>query len=134
MKSLRLLLVPMLLIGMAFTLPDCSGRVKQLFETAAEVSISKEQIIAAAYTFNALEAGATNYIRLRRCTGSNGPICRNQEIANRIIVAVRTGRAARNSLTNYLRKNPEGGVGIGAVYNTLVDANSTLRTLTTVGG
>ena len=130
MKLMRTLLVPALCLGLIATLPGCAGRVQQAWDTVTTVEVPRDKIIAAAHAFNALQATATNYIRLRRCTGSNGPICRNQAVADQIIVAVRTGRAARNSLTVYLRQNPQGGVGASGLYNALISSNTTLRELT----
>lgn len=86
-------------------------------------------VIVARNAFNAAEVAATAYMTLPRCSGSNGPVCRDPALRPQIDAAVRAGRAARNTLASLQRSNPGGNVPI-ASYNTLTSATDVINNLT----
>lgn len=113
---------------LCFALAGCAsfGRVQNAFSVLTETQISPTAAVVAANTFNALEATATNYLRLKRCTGANGPICRDPAITTKIVPAVRSGRAARDALIKFVRQHP-GQLGASGLYDALVASTSTLQ-------
>jgi hypothetical protein len=124
MNAKRLLLIPLLLAGLA--LGGCAGQVQETWTKLTSTEVSPTAVIVAANAFNAVKATATNYIRLPRCTGQNGPACRDPAVAAKIIPAVRSGTIARNGLTTFLRNNP-GKLGPSGLYNALVGSTSVLN-------
>jgi len=83
-------------------------------------------VLVAGNTFDGLESIATNYLKLPKCTGSNGPICRNAKATAAIIPAVRSGRVARNNLEQFFSDHP-GQLGPQGLYDALQSAISTLQ-------
>ena len=92
--------------------------------TGAQVTVTTVSV--AGNTFDALEATATNYLRLPKCTGANGPICRDPKATAVIIPAVRSGRVARNNLEQFFKDHP-GQLGPSGLYAALQAAISTLK-------
>lgn len=84
-------------------------------------------VIVAANIFNGLEATATNYIRLHRCTPENRPVCREPEVADIIIPTVYSGRIARNNLVAFYEKYPNVPLGPQGLYDALIQASATLQ-------
>ena len=93
-------------------------------------TVSTESVGIAVNGFDALEATATNYLRLRRCTGTNGPVCRDPAATAEIIPAVRAGRVARNNIEQFLKDHP-GQLGTTGLYDALTAASSTLGAIIT---
>lgn len=89
-------------------------------------SVSPTAVIVAANAFDAVEATATNYLRLKKCSATTGPVCRNVVATKAIIPAVRSGRTARNNLEAFMQANP-GMLGPTGLYNALQTATSTLE-------
>jgi hypothetical protein len=94
--------------------------------TSAKVTVTT--VAVAGNTFDALEATATAYLRLPRCTGSNGPICRDTRATKAIISAVRSGRVARNNLEQFFIDHP-GQLGPQGLYDALQTAIGTLQSV-----
>lgn len=94
---------------------------------AFAAKLGPTEVLVAANTFNALEATATNYIRLKRCTPDNRPICRDPEVAAIIIPAVYSGRTARNGLIDFYKKYPNVPIGPQGLLDALILANNTLQ-------
>ncbi len=115
------------LIAAALALPisGCAN-VKNAYNALTTASVSPEAVILAASTFDAFEVTATNYLRLRRCNGANGPICRDPAVTPIVVGSVRAGRVARNNLKQFLRTHP-GQLGPQGDYDALVTATGTLR-------
>lgn len=88
--------------------------------------VSPTAVIVAGNSFDALEATATNYLRLVKCNDSNGPICRDPKATAMIIPAIRSGRAARTNLEQFMGDNP-GKLGDQGLYNALQTAITTLK-------
>lgn len=102
------------------------GRVQDTFSILTETQISPTAAVVAANAFNAMEATATNYLRLKRCTLATGPICRDPVVTTKIIPAVRSGRAARDALIRFVRQHP-GQLGASGLYDALVASTNTLQ-------
>lgn len=92
--------------------------------TSAQVTITT--VAVAGNTFDALEATATSYLRLPRCSGSNGPVCRDPSATKKIISAVRAGRVARNNLEQFFTDHP-GQLGPQGLYDALQTSIGTLQ-------
>ena len=92
--------------------------------TGAQVTI--QTVSVAASSFDALEATATNYLRLPKCAGSNGPVCADPAVMAKLVPAVRAGRAARDNLESFFQAHPE-QLGPSGLYDALVAAVSTLQ-------
>lgn len=122
----RLLLIAALL---ALPLGAC-GPLKAI-TGLTQTTVSQRDAVLAIDAFDAVEITATNYLRLRRCDGTNAPICRDPAITPQVIAAVRTGRSSRNNLKASLRAsagaNTVGGV---ADYNALSAAIQTVKAFT----
>jgi len=117
----KFLSICLLTVGLA-----ACAQLNNAYNAATGSSLSPTTVIVAANAFDGVEATATNYLRLTKCNGNNRPICRDPAATRRIIPAVRSGRAARNSLEAFLRANP-GALGPSGLYNALVTATSTLK-------
>src|SRR5665647_934483 len=79
-------------------------------------TVSPTAVIVAANAFDAVEATATNYLTLKKCSATTGPVCRNVAATKVIIPAVRSGRTARNNLEAFMQANP-GVLGPTGLYN-----------------
>lgn len=129
----RFAVVAGLAVSLALPLGSCSTpfgqRITAAYQAVTQATISPEAVILAASAFDTVEITATNYVRLRRCTGSNGPICRDPKLMPTIKGAVYAGRVARNNLKAFLRTHP-GQLGPQGDYDALVSATRTLRDAT----
>ncbi len=94
--------------------------------TGAKVPVDK--IVLARNAFNAVEVTATALLRVRTCDGTNGPICRPPAATEPIGEWITKGRAARNSLTQFMKDHP-GELGPGGLYDALKAATSNLQSL-----
>lgn len=124
MKKVLLLLVALSLSGCAQLQADWSA--------ITSASISPTAVIVAANAFDAVEASATNYLRLPKC-GSGPIVCRSANVTALIIPAVRAGRIARNAAEGLLNTNP-GALGPTGVYAVLTAATNTLKSIFTQYG
>jgi len=113
--------------ALAFSLTACT-QVQNVWDTVTSASVTPTTVIVAANTFDALEATATNYLRLPKCTGSNGPVCRDKAATAQIIPAVRAGRVARTNLEQFFKDHP-GQLGPKGLYDALTAAISTLQSV-----
>jgi hypothetical protein len=118
-----------LLIVVACTaaLGGCAS-LQNTYDALTGSSVSPTAVIVAGNAFDGVEATATNYLKLAKCTGTNGPVCRNPTATAQIIPAIRAGRIARNNLEAFLQANP-GQLGPGGLYNALTAATTTLQSI-----
>lgn len=126
---MKKLLIPLLALSL---LTGCAGELqkfKSAYEVVTSSSVSPTMVYVAANTFDALEATATNYLRLPKCGGSV-VVCRNQNAVAAIIPAVRSGRVARNNLEQFLKDHP-GQLGPQGLYDALTQSITTLQTIYT---
>ena len=116
-------------LAVALALGGCGTTgtsLQNAYTTLTGTSVSPTAVYVAANSFDAVEATATNYLRLPKCTGSNGPVCRDPKATAKIIPAVRSGRVARTNLETFMKNNP-GALGPTGLYNALTTATATLQ-------
>ncbi|HZP68387.1 MAG TPA: hypothetical protein VFB29_00470 [Pseudolabrys sp.] len=106
------------------------ANVQNAWNVLTEAQVSPQVVLVAANTFDALEATATNYLRLPKCTGTNGPVCRSAEATAKLIPAIRAGRVARNNLEQFLTDHP-GSLGPQGLYDSMQASITTLQTVLT---
>lgn len=118
--------------GVALALGGCAKLVEtaQFVSTAnaavQDLTVSPEAVLIASNAFDAVQVTATNYLRLKRCTGENGPLCRDPDYTKTLIASIKTGRQARDDLQQFLRDNP-GKLGKAGLYNALVQSIDSIR-------
>ena len=114
-----------LVLALALGLTACASLQNDWSKlTSAQVTITT--VAVAGNTFDSLEAIATSYLRLPKCTGTNGPACRDPSATKKIIPAVRAGRVARNNLEQFFVDHP-GQLGPQGLYDALQAAIATLQ-------
>lgn len=130
----------LLALALAGCAPGSFGaKVEGVVSAITGASVSPEAILIASNTFDALEVTAKNYINPalnKRCTGSNGPICRDPNATVALNKAIRSGRVARNNAKQFLRDHP-GQLGSQGLYDALQTSVSTLQAIFTqysIGG
>lgn len=101
---------------------------KNAFNIVTGASVSPATVIVMANTFDALEASATNYLRLPKCSATSGSVCRSPEAARAIIKAIRAGRPARVQLETFLRTHP-GELGPQGLYDALTATAQTVQAI-----
>lgn len=113
----KLLIIPLLLClgGCAQQLAD----LKAAYTTLTGVTISPTTVYIAANAFDTAEGSATTYLKLPACTGSNGPICRNQTIAAKVVALIRQGRPIRNQLETLISAGQGDAPVPATLYSTL---------------
>lgn len=128
MKHLKIALVAFALIGLGACaqIQSFTGKVSSAYSVLTEATVSREAVVIARNAFNAVEVTATNYLTLRRCNGSNGPICRDPAATKVIIKYVRSGRVARNNLTQFMKDHP-GQLGPQGLYDSLKASTKALQ-------
>ena len=116
-------------------LTGCAGELqkfKNAYDVVTSSSVSPTMVYVAANTFDALEATATNYLRLPKC-GGLATVCRNQNAVVVIIPAIRSGRVARNNLEQFLKDHP-GQLGPQGLYDALTQSITILQNIYTQYG
>lgn len=109
-----------------------SKRFTAIENTVAVITQAKvppEVIVTAASAFDVIKVGATQYVRLPRCTGSNGPACRDPARMADLKKAVEEGTDARDKLKLFLRQYP-GELGPKGLYDALVASTDVIANIT----
>jgi len=109
---------------LAVSLGGCA--LWQNIQSTAAVAATPEAVKLEIDSFDAYEALADGYNRLRLCNGSNGPVCRDPAVRKTVAASVLAGRSARNNLKAYLRANP-GQTAPQIDYSTLVNATDAIK-------
>ena len=120
----KLLIAFVLTVGLS----GCAS-LQNTYDILTGASVPPTAVYVAANAFDAVEATATNYLRLPKC-GTGPVVCRSPAATAQIIPAVRSGRVARTNLENFMIQNP-GALGPTGLYNALVTATSTLQAIIT---
>lgn len=97
-----------------------------LVTSASAATVDPKVVIVAAQTFDAMEVTAKNYLKLRRCNGSNGPVCRSPAATRPLIAAVHSGRTARKNALAFLKAHP-GQLGPSGLYDALNASIGTMQ-------
>ncbi len=116
--------------ALAVSLGGCAAvqKLENSFAVLSSASVSPQAVVVAVNSFDAVQATATNYLRLPKCTGTNGPICRDPAISVKVIQAVKAGRTARNNLEAFMTAHP-GQLGDAGLYDALQASLSTLESI-----
>ena len=109
---------------LAFSLVGCA-QLQNAYNVVTGAAITPEQVYVSANAFDAIEASATQYLRLPVC--GSAP-CRNAGATQTIVAAVRSGRLARNKLESAVNANPTGPVDANLLA-TLTSSTSTLKSI-----
>ena len=115
------------LLALVLNLAACAN-LKNAWDVATASAVSPTAVYVAANTFDALEATATNYLRLPKCGVGSPTVCRNQNAVMAIIPAIRSGRVARNNLEQFLKDHP-GQLGPQGLYDALTASINTIQTV-----
>jgi hypothetical protein len=99
-----------------------------IISSAGAATVDPQAIIVAASVFDGVQATATQYLRLKRCTPATRPICREPRATRPIINAVRAGRKARNAVIEFLKTHP-GQLGPSGLYEALQASISTIQSI-----
>jgi hypothetical protein len=102
----------------------------QAFQAAGDATVSPTAINISANIALGLQSTAKIYLRLPRCNGSNGPICRDPGATPEIGKAVLAMRKARIAATGFVRAHP-GQLGPSGLYDGLQAAISTVSDIFT---
>lgn len=114
-----LLAIPFaLFLGGCATFGTLERDALNVWNVVTSTSISPQAVLVAANSYDALEASATNYLRLKTCSLNSGPVCKDPRAVKAIIPAVRAGRVARNNLEQFLKDHP-GQLGPSGLYDAL---------------
>lgn len=111
--------------AIALSLGGCA-QLTNAYNALNGATITSQQVYIAANAFDAIEASATQYLRLPVC-GSTTP-CRNAGATNTIVAAVRAGRLARNALEAAVNANPGAPVNANLMA-TLTSSTSALKAI-----
>lgn len=116
-----------LALALSLALSGCAGvtRLVDAIEIAASTTVSPQTIVIAANSFNAIEASATNYLKLTRCDKTTSKVCRDKAVTAILIPAVLNARKARNDLITFQRTHP-GQLGTQGLYDALQLSITTL--------
>jgi Prokaryotic membrane lipoprotein lipid attachment site len=112
-------------LGLTLLLAGCSteiANIKAAYSVITQATVSPQVILVTANAFDALEAGAAQY--LVYCKSNLSNIVCSASNRRSVITAGRSGRAARNQLEPYITS---GTAGPKALYDTLSAAVSDLR-------
>lgn len=126
MRKLFTALVLAVALGGCATLQNLQRDVQIVWDVATSAKVSPTAVLIAANSFDALEASATNYLRLPRCSAVSGPVCRSPSASRAIIPAVRAGIRARNDLKAFYRDHP-GELGPSGLYDALTSSARSIR-------
>jgi len=113
-----------LILCAAAALGGCA-QVQNAWSVITGASVPPSAVFVAGYSFDAIETTATNYLKLPKCTGANGPACRNPKATAALIPAISAGRVARNNLEQYLAGHP-GQLGPSGLYDAVKAAGATI--------
>jgi len=111
--------------SVALALGGCA-QLQNAWSVITSSSVPPGLVIVSGNTVDAIEATATNYLSLPRCTGKNGPICRSPAATAQLIPAVRAMRVARNNLEQFLSDHP-GQLANKGLYDALQAATKTVQ-------
>lgn len=114
---------------LAIALSGCAN-LQNAISKLESVQVTPQQVSIAGNTFDALERIGEKYIRLPRCTGSNGPACRDPAATKKVISAIRSGRVARANLEQFFSDHPD-QLGPAGLYDALQKAIATINGINT---
>ena len=109
---------------LATALVGCA-KIESAYQAVTTTSISPQQVYIAANAFDAIEASATQYLRLPVC----GKLpCRNPSATNSLVASIRAGRLARNKLEASVNAAPNAPVDAN-LFATLTSSTTTIKAI-----
>lgn len=102
-------------------------KVEGAFQAATSNIVTPQAVVIAINAFDAVEATATNYVRLPRCPTT--AVCRSPSTSAAVITWIKAGRADRNQLRAALQAAPGANVSLVDVYNDLTNTTQQLGAL-----
>lgn len=124
-----ILLRAALALTLAFGVAGCAGffdKFEKVTAVVTSATVSSKTIVLGIQAFDVIKVTATGYVRQRRCTGTNGPFCRDPEVTETLAAAMDEGTKARNELKIWLRANPK-GFGPQSTYDKLTTATTAIE-------
>jgi len=115
----------LLILTLVLSLGGCAN-VQYAWDKLTSTQVTPQVVAVTGNTFDALEATATGYLRLPKCTEDNDPVCRDPVVSAKVIKAVRSGRVARNNLIQFFKDHP-GQLGPAGLYDAFQTSISTLQ-------
>lgn len=118
------------LVTGALGVSGCSGTIEKFEKVYTVITSAKatsQAIVLGIQSFDVAKIGATGWLRLRRCDGTNGrPICRDPALLDEVDAAIQEGTKLRNELKAWVRAHPD-GIGPQDAYDKLVAATATIE-------
>jgi hypothetical protein len=121
----KILAAAMLALTLSVGVSGCST-LQTAWDVATSAKISPAAMVISRESFNVVEVTATRYLRLKKCSATSGPVCRDPAATKIIIPTVRNGVLARNNITVFMRNHP-GELGPAGVYDALNLATDGLK-------
>lgn len=118
-----------LALTLALGVGACAEQVakfQKVYEVITSARATSKEIVLAIQAFDTVKIGATGWLRLRRCDGTNGPICRDPALLDEVDDAIQEGTKLRNDLKAWVRTHPD-GIGPQDAYDKLVAATATIK-------
>lgn len=118
-----------LLVALALTLSlaGCAN-FQNAWGVVTGATVSPAAVYVARNSFDAVEVSATNYITY--CKVHPKTVGCSKTAIAKLIPAVRSGRVARNNLTQFQKDHP-GQLGPTGLYDALVSATNTVQAIQT---
>lgn len=117
-------------LALACILGGCAEiqKAEAVFGVVTGDVVTPQAVVIAVNAFDAVEATATNYLRLPRC-GGGAVACRNPSTSAAVVAWIRAGRADRKQLLAGLRAAPGQSISLVAVYKDLTSTTAQLGAL-----
>lgn len=116
--------------ALALSLGACA-ELKNAWDVVTTATVSPTLVVVAANSFDAVEATATQYLKLPKCvkgTASAPGICRSRSGTAMLIPAIKSGREARDELLQFMQDHP-GQLGPKGAYDALIGATGSLKAI-----
>jgi hypothetical protein len=121
-------------ITLALALGGCAS-LQNFFHSVGLVTnatLSPQTVTVAVDSFHIVEVSAGNYLiayaSWPKCTGANGPLCRNQAVRKAVEKAVHDGQVARDGLIAFAQGHP-GPLGVQGLVDAITVATKTLQAI-----
>jgi hypothetical protein len=114
-----------LAFALTLSLAGCA-QFNTAWDAVTSAQVTTTQVVVLGNTFDALEATATNYLNLPKCSGTNGPVCAEPAAVAKIIPAIRSGRVARDNLEQFAADHPD-KLGSSGLYDALKTTVATIQ-------
>lgn len=117
-----------LILGASFV-TGCSetlDKFEKVYTVITSAKATSKAIVLGIQSFDVAKIGATGWLRLRRCDGTNAPICRDPALLDEVDAAIQDGTKLRNELKAWVRTHPD-GIGPQDSYDKLVAATATIE-------